>query len=331
MVQIITRHDLKKPVIHYASNDFVALRAKSTVEEALAFIRMSQTQNTILYFYVLDDGGKLVGVVQTRRLLTSPLGVSVESIMATRLITIPVAANLMEALEFFIFYKFLAFPVVAEDGKMLGIIDVNIFTQEMIDMEEGQQVHSIFDTLGVSVAEMRDRSVFSVFRRRFPWLLATIASGTICALLVGLFEATLAQSLMLAFFLTLVLGLGESVAMQTMAITVHFMHHTTSRSGWYWSALVREMTRTFLLAVTCALIVGGIAAAWRQDFQAAAIITGGIFGSLLFACFLGVSVPAFLHRLRLDVRVASGPLTLALADICTITIYFSLAFRMLSG
>ena len=55
------------------------------------------------------------------------------------------------------------------------------------------------------------------------------------------------------------------------------------------------------------------------------MIGGGILVSLLLAGFLGVSVPALLHRLRLDLRVASGPVTLALADICTIGTYFSLA------
>ncbi|MCR1827894.1 hypothetical protein [Ectopseudomonas oleovorans] len=53
-----------------------------------------------------------------------------------------------------------------------------------------------------------------------PWLLATIASGTLCALLASLYELTLAKSIVLAFFLTLVLGLGESVSMQSMSVTI---------------------------------------------------------------------------------------------------------------
>jgi len=43
-----------------------------------------------------------------------------------------------------------------------------------------------------------------------------------------------------------------------------------------------------------------------------------------------VSIPTILHKLKLDVHVASGPLTLALADICTIVSYFSLAAFILS-
>ncbi len=325
MTETVHLSDLDDNVMKHAADDFVALRAQSSIGEALAFIRSSSTQSTILYFYVVDDEDRLVGVVQTRRMLTSELEATVESIMAKNVITIPDTANLMEALEFFILYKFLAFPVVDQNGRILGVIDINVFTQEMLDMEEREQVHSIFDTLGVRISERKDRSPWSVFRSRFPWLLATITSGTVCALLVGLFQATLAQSLILAFFLTLVLGLGESVSMQAMAITVHLMHHQSSSAVWYLSTLKRELLRVFLLAIACAGIVGCIAILWKGDIRAGAVIAGGIFGSLMTACFLGVSVPAFFHRLRLDMRVASGPLTLALADICTVVVYFSLA------
>jgi magnesium transporter len=47
------------------------------------------------------------------------------------------------------------------------------------------------------------------------------------------------------------------------------------------------------------------------------------------SCFLGISVPTLLHRLKLDLRVASGPVTLAMTDVCTIVAYFSLAAAVL--
>jgi len=330
MDRTVDLEELNDPVMKHAADDFVSIHTYDTVGEALDCIRNCRTESTILYFYVLDAEERLVGTIQTRKLLTSPLNTKIEQIMSKNLIAIPHTANLMEALEFFILHRYLAFPVVDEQRKMLGVIDVNVFTQEMLDIEEQEQVHSVFDTLGVKISEARSKSPWSVFRYRFPWLMATITSGTVCALLVGFFEATLAQSLILAFFLTLVLGLGESVSMQTMAITVHFMHHGLSQAGWYFYSLRRELTRVFLMALACALIVGCIAIIWKNDLAAGIILFSGILASLLLACFLGVSIPTILHKLKLDVHVASGPLTLALADICTIVSYFSLAAFILS-
>jgi magnesium transporter len=85
------------------------------------------------------------------------------------------------------------------------------------------------------------------FRFRFPWLLATIGSGTICALLAGRFEVTLAKSLVLAFFLTMVLGLSESVSIQSMTVTIQELRATRPTLRWYAQALRREAGTALLL------------------------------------------------------------------------------------
>jgi magnesium transporter len=46
---------------------------------------------------------------------------------------------------------------------------------------------------------------------------------------------------------------------------------------------------------------------------------------MVTACLLGLAVPTILHRVKLDPRIAAGPMTLALADIGTLLFYFSLA------
>ncbi len=42
--------------------------------------------------------------------------------------------------------------------------------------------------------QAREDSPTRVFGFRFPWLLATITSGMVCASLIGVYEATLAKS-----------------------------------------------------------------------------------------------------------------------------------------
>jgi magnesium transporter len=322
---------LDEPVLRHAKTDFVAIGAHRTVQEALDSIRTTAGGGSFVYFYVVDPEDRLIGVIQTRRLLTSPLDSLVDSIMDRKVITIPESVSVFEACEFFVLHRLLAFPVVDEGGRIVGVVDIGLFAKEMFDIEEREEIHTVFDTLGVRLAEVRNKSVWSVFRYRFPWLLATITSGIVCALLVGLFEVTLMRSLILAFFMTLVLGLAESVSMQTMAITVHALHHQAFRSGWYSETLRRELSRSALLGLACAFIVGCVAVLWRRDVPSGLVIASGILGSLLMACFLGVSVPTLLHRLKLDLRVASGPVTLAMTDICTIVAYFSLAAVVLRG
>lgn len=125
--------------------------------------------------------------------------------MIRNVITIPATASLLTACEFFVLYKFFAFPVVDEARRIVGLLDVGVFTDRIFDIAERQQLDDVFETIGFHLEQVRDAAPTQAFRFRFPWLLATIASGTVCALLAGAFEVTLEKSIVLAFFLTLVL------------------------------------------------------------------------------------------------------------------------------
>lgn len=324
-----TTEHLNEPVLAHAHKDFTTLEHTWTVRQALDAIRHGGVAEKIVYFYVVDAGRRLVGVLPTRRLLASPLETQLADIMIRRVITIPRTATLLEACELFVMHKFLAFPVVDEERRIVGIVDVNLFTQEVFDLAEREQMGGLFEAIGFRVAQVRDASPLRAFRFRFPWLVATIASGTICAFLAGAYELTLAKSLVLAFFLTLVLGLGESVSIQSMTVTIQALHTMRPTFRWYVRAFRREAGTAVLLGAACGAVVGTIVWLWQGAATAAVSIGGGILLAVCAACLLGLSVPALLHALKLDPKIAAGPVTLALTDICTLLFYFGLAALLL--
>ena len=80
-----------------------------------------------------------------------------------------------------------------------------------------------------------------------------------------------------------------------------------------------------LLGLASGLTVGSIVWGWRGEPLAGAVIGSGILLSLVSACVFGLSVPSLLHALKLDPKIAAGPITLAFTDIFTLLFYFSLA------
>jgi magnesium transporter len=64
---------------------------------------------------------------------------------------------------------------------------------------------------------------------------------------------------------------------------------------------------------------------WRGTGWPAISIGSSIFLTLCAACFFGLSVSVLLHSLKLDLKIAAGPVTLALTDVATLLFYFSLA------
>jgi magnesium transporter len=317
--------NITEPVTSLARKDSPLLRQSMTIQQALDAIRTQGVGEKIIYFYAIDEEGRLKGVVPTRRLLTAPLNTTVADIMAPSVVAIPAQATILEACEYFVLHRFLAFPVVDADQHVVGVVDVGQFTNEVFDIAEREEADTVFESLGFHVAELRGASAFKAWGLRFPWLLATIFSGTCCALLSGAFEATLAQSLVIAFFLALVLGLGESVAMQSMTVTIQTLKAAKPTFAWFRQALRRELFTALLLGLACGTVVATIVYVWRGDALAAGVIGCSILCALVLACVWGLGVPWLLHMLKWDPKIAAGPVALAMADLSTLLVYFTLA------
>lgn len=329
--------DFHSSVVEHARKDFPLLDAGMSVADALDRIRREGVGERVIYFFAVDPEDRLVGVLPTRRLLTAPLATRLEDIMVRRVVAIPASATVLEACEFFVLYKFFAFPVVDEARHVVGVVDVSLFAEEMLEAGKRETprpavanlADDVFEVLGFRIAQIRGASPWRVFRYRFPWLLATVAAGTVCALLAGAFEATLANSLVIAFFLTMVLGLNESVSMQSMTLTIQALRVNTLTRQWFLHNFRREVVTALLLGTACGILVGAIVWLWRQDVNGALVVGVTIAVSLVTACLFGFSVPSLLHWLKLDPKIAAGPVTLAVTDFFALAFYFTLAWLVL--
>lgn len=105
------------------TTQFVAVPETFTVREAIEVLReLPEEHPTVHYVYVLDEYGKLVGVLSLRTLVLTDDGKAMHDIMYTDLITASpdeteddVAADIFK-------YELPAMPVVDERGKLLGIV-----------------------------------------------------------------------------------------------------------------------------------------------------------------------------------------------------------------
>src|SRR5437870_4282461 len=130
--------DFNAPALTYARKDFPLLEADASVEKALETIRREGVGERVIYFYAVDAERRLMGVVPTRRLLTAAPDARLREIMVPRVITLPASATVLEACEFFVLYKFLAFPVVDADRRVIGIVDSDIFTESVLEGGEDE-------------------------------------------------------------------------------------------------------------------------------------------------------------------------------------------------
>lgn len=318
---------LDEPLFGYVRRDFIPLQTSQTVQQALDFLRSQQLGERLIYFYVIDSEGRLAGVIPTRRLLSSPLDMPIQSLMVTRVATLPTHATVREACEAFLHHRFLAFPVVDSSGLLHGVVDVGLFTDEIEELTERRKTDDVFQLIGVHVTQAF--SAWSGFRDRVPWLMFNVMGGLAAALLAGLYEPLLDAVVVLALFIPVVLALAESVSVQSVTLTLQRLHTGDPEWGSFFRAIRREAATALLLGFTCGSIVGLTAWVWKGGPALAVAIVAVITLSMLTACLLGVGLPTALRVANQDPRIASGPIVLATADIVTLLLYFNLAALVL--
>ena len=318
---------LNDPVTSHLRTTLARLPAEATVAAALAAVRADPPPGRVIYFYAVDAAGKLTGVVPTRKLLLAEPDATVADLAVTA-VTIPAAATVADACEFFILHRLLAFPVVDPAGTLLGVVDVELYTDELSELSELDRRAAddeLFQLIGVHVEDAKPGGAFAAFRSRFPWLLANVAGGLAAAGLTGLFQAELEQVVALALFVPVVLALAESVAIQSVSLTLQRLRGR--HPGWrgVWRRVKGEAAAGGLLGLACGAAVAGVGLLWLGRPGVAVCLLGGIAGGVTVAAAAGAAVPALLKLVHREPQVAAGPTALAVTDLATLLIYFGLA------
>ena len=315
---------LTDPVRRHLRTDHARLPAAATVGAALDHLRANPPGGRIVYFYAVDDDGRLVGVVPTRRLLTAPLDTPVRDVANPNAVALPHTATVAEACEFFVLHRLLGFPVVDDDRRLLGVVDVSLYTDEVTDLDrreaEGRPVPTRRRAFtGRPAGRPRGGVPHAV-----PVADGERRRGLTAAAITGLFEAELREAVALALFVPVVLALAESVAIQSVGLSLQSAGKPAGRSA---AGLLRgEAAAGGLLGLACAAAVGGVALLWQGAGPVAWAVCGGVAGGVTAAALLGAAVPlAASGGCTASRRSPPGPVALALTDVATLLAYFGLA------
>lgn len=316
---------LKDLVGNHIHTNYIVLNEQWDVETAIGKIRTLPDDNRIVYFYTTDSENRLTGVLPVRKLLTSSPQVTLRDIARKDLVKAKSDETLYDVAKKFAYYKYLSIPVVDNRDKVLGVIDLRTFTQKELDVSNRVIMDEIFQTIGIRISKLQTASAFRAFQLRFPWLISTITSGILCAFLASFFEATLVHYIILTFFLTLVLALGESVSIQSMTIAFQSIHAAPVTPRHFLKLFGKEIVVANFLGIFCGIIAFFIAFLLGKVAMPSLAIGLSIWMSVCCACLIGLFIPVLLHTFKLDPKIASGPITLSCADLCTMLLYLSMA------
>ncbi|MDP3179163.1 MAG: CBS domain-containing protein, partial [Spirochaetaceae bacterium] len=308
-------------VVDHMHHDFLSFPQDETLGGAATKIRGSVEDGRVMYYYVVDAQDVLVGVLPVRLLVTHPPEETVGAVCLRDIVTVDDLSTVHQAAKIFERYRYLALPVVDAGGKILGVLDLRALSHRELDISDRALLDEVFQAIGIRLNELLNAGPVRSARLRLPWLGSTIAGGALCAIVSGLFEATLLKSVTLALFLSMVLALGESTAVQSMTIVLQLLGLKAMGVRAAAGRIAREAVAGLLLGLACGVTVMLLSIFWEGLGVYGLIFLISITLSVTAACSIGAFVPWALHRAGANVKISSGPIVLALADACTIVLY----------
>jgi len=325
-----TTFDLDQPVVQLMTAMQTAVGADQTIREAIESLRQRAGSITgvLLYAYVVDDADRLVGFLSVRRLLLSSPDAKCRDMMIRQTVSVRFDAPLRTAFEIFSRQRLLALPVTDDEGRLLGTIGIQTYTEGAAELAEQRQADELFQRIGMSVEQARLGGSVRGFVLRMPWLSCNIVGGIACAVIASLFEQTTTAIVALVFFLPLILTLGEAVAIQAHTIAMPLVEQSPRQWPPFLRRLRIEFSSAALLGIACGVIAAGAALCFGPNEQrttmALIMLCSTVFG-MVASAMAGTLVPMVLRQLHLDPKLAAGPVSLVVADVMNTLGYLALA------
>lgn len=306
--------------------NFVALAEKTTAREAVAVLQRQYADIEMpFYLYVVDDRGRLQGVVSLRQLVVVPPETELKSIMSTDVVSVHTSTDQEEVARIVAHYNVLALPVVDDNNFLVGIVTVD----DVIDVIRDEATEDVLKIAGITGAReyVETQSVMSSIRKRLPWLLASWVGGVLASCVVGYFQQTLSKLVYLAAFMPIVMGMGGNVGTQTSAGIIRGLATGRIDLGQVRRVILREFTIGFSLGFVYGIMLS-LFANWKYGFalwQLGLVVGLAMICSMTLAATFASCLPLVLHRFRIDPAVASGPFVTTCTDIVSVFFYFKIA------
>ncbi|WDU82912.1 magnesium transporter [Caloramator sp. Dgby_cultured_2] len=115
------------------TTDYIAFNENETVDGVIRNLRETKPSSEIAYYlYVIDDAGRLVGVVSLRDLIVADGDAKLKDIMRKNVIYVLDEDNLDDLTELVTKYELLAVPVVDKDRVLVGMAILNDIVDEVL-------------------------------------------------------------------------------------------------------------------------------------------------------------------------------------------------------
>jgi magnesium transporter len=283
-----------------------------TAGEAIeALRRLHEHLEDLSYVYVVDEAGRLIGVVSFRELVFARPGVGLDEVMVPNPVAVRLETDREEVADLIQRYSFFAVPVVDHLGVLVGMVTVD----EALEAVQREATEDIAAMVGVGAEE----TIYTPFRRsvrsRLPWTAVNLATAFLVALVVSQFEATIDRLAVLAAYMPVVASVGGNSGAQSQAVVIREMAVDGIPQVWVRRVLLRSALIGLTNGIAIGALSGAIAAWFTHDVRIGIVIGIAALTNLLVANLAGSAIPIVLERLGQDPALASNIFMTMITDL----------------
>ncbi|MEM1044074.1 MAG: magnesium transporter [Bacteroidota bacterium] len=310
--------------------DYVSTRLAATVDHATEELRRCAAEVDPVYVvYVLDEGDRLVGIVDLKTLVLARGGAAISDIMDPEVVTVEPELDQEDVARIMERYDLVALPVVSADGRMLGRITID----DIVDVIRDEAEEDLQRASGIAGDEEITASVWAISKGRLVWLMIGLVGAYGSGLVIRGFEGALEAAAVLAMFIPIVMAMAGNAGIQSSAIAVQGL-----ASGDLWSSdVVRRIGKELAVALlngialaaalaVIVLVMGAAGGLGDADTPRLALTSAvSLLVVIVLATVLGATVPLLLDRVGIDPALATGPFITTSNDIIGLAVFFGVA------
>ena len=281
----------------------------------------------ITYCFVIDDAGKLVGIVTMRDLLVASPAAKLQDVMLKNPFSLKPTLALMEAMKLVLNRHFPIYPMTDNDGKLIGLVRGQAMFEEQafeISAQAGTMV-------GVKKEERLATEWPTSLKFRHPWLQLNLLTAFVAAAVVGIFQDTVDKLVILALFLPVLAGQSGNTGCQALAVTLRGMTLGELKSGTEKALVTKEALLGFLNGALVGVSAGAgmfVVATMQKNENALAlslIVMAAMIGSCMISGISGAIIPLLLKRAGADPATASSIFLTTATDVASMGMLLGLA------
>jgi magnesium transporter len=300
---------------------------RTTVHDAIETLRELVKQAFITYAYVIDDQGRLLGVIVMRELMLARHEQTLEEIMLRKPFWLTPEMTQIDAMRAVLKLHYPVYPVCEADGKLVGLLrGSDLFEQQAVELsaQAGAMV-------GVEKEERLATPWTRSLKFRQPWLQLNLLTAFVAAAVVGVFQGTIDKIVVLAAFLPVLAGQSGNTGCQALAVALRAMTLGEFKSGAGKVVVLKEavlgLCNGFLVGISAGIGMFIYASSQHNEsaLKLAIVVAVAMTCSCVISGISGVMVPLTLKRFGFDPATASSIFLTTATDVASMGMLLGLA------